>query len=102
MVKVISSELKYDGRIIKVFSDIIQQDGARFPREWVKHGGGSCVLAERDGKFAFVRQYRHPLLREVLELPAGTRDGDELPEITAVRELSEECGLLAKSIRKIC
>ena len=44
----------------------------------------------------FVRQYRGPLDRYVLEVPAGMRDvPDEPPEVTARRELIEEAGYSA-------
>lgn len=45
-----------------------------------------------DGRIVFVRQYRHNLKRDTLELPAGTLDKDEKPEQAALRELEEETG----------
>ena len=46
------------------------------------------------GRVALVRQYRHPLGTELLELPAGTLDvAGESPEDAAHRELAEEVGL---------
>lgn len=102
MVEKISSEIKYDGRIIKVYRDLLCENGRQFHREVVRHSGGACVLAEKDDSFVFVRQYRHPLGELVLEIPAGTREKDENPEVTAVRELAEECGLKAKSIQFVC
>ncbi|HCF91497.1 MAG TPA: NUDIX hydrolase, partial [Firmicutes bacterium] len=47
----------------------------------------------QDGRLVLVRQYRHPIGRELLEIPAGKLDGGEPPEQCAVRELSEETGL---------
>ncbi len=102
MIEKISSEIKYNGRIIKVYCDLLSDNGKTYYREVVKHNGGAGVLVEKDGKFAFVRQYRHPMESDFLEIPAGTRDGNENPELTAIRELEEECGLKAKSINFIC
>ncbi len=48
-----------------------------------------------DGRIALVRQYRSALEKYTLELPGGLRDGDESPEICALRELYEETGLKA-------
>ena len=71
-------------------------------REVVRHRGGAAVLAERDGKFAFVRQYRHPCGEDFFEIPAGTKDSTEKSEATAYRELQEECGLKADHFTFIC
>ncbi len=102
MKKLLSSKELYKGKIINVYLEEVEVDGNRLVREVVRHNGGSAVLAEKDGLFAFVRQYRHPNGRNFLEIPAGTRDGDELGEVTAYRELQEECGLKAKSLTHIC
>jgi 8-oxo-dGTP pyrophosphatase MutT (NUDIX family) len=48
-----------------------------------------------DGRIPLVRQYRSALERYTLELPGGLRDGDESPEVCALRELYEETGLTA-------
>ena len=101
MIKLLNSQKIFDGRVIKVFRDEISEDGVSLYREVVRHGGGACVLAEKDGAFAFVRQYRHPVGEYMLELPAGKREGNEDFEVTARRELEEECALKAKELKKI-
>ena len=101
MIKLLKSEKIFDGRVIKVFRDEISEGGVSLYREVVCHGGGACVLAEKDGAFAFVRQYRHPVGEYMLELPAGKREGNEDFEVTARRELEEECALKAKELKKI-
>ena len=102
MKKLLSSQTIYEGKIIKVYLEKVEYDGSLLTREVVRHRGGAGILAEKDGKFAFVRQYRHPFGEVFFEIPAGTRDGGESGEITAFRELQEECGLKAKSLRHIC
>ncbi len=101
MNKTLSSKSIYDGKVVKLFVDEIQNDDIVAMREVVRHSGGAAVLAEKDGKFAFVRQYRHPLGKEIYEIPAGTREVGEAPIVTAARELSEECGLIPKKLTHI-
>jgi ADP-ribose pyrophosphatase len=48
-----------------------------------------------------VRQYRHAAGEDLLELPAGTRDGDEPFEVCAAREIREETGMEASSLQKV-
>jgi ADP-ribose pyrophosphatase len=48
-----------------------------------------------DGTVALVRQYRHPALRYLLEVPAGTLNRGERPEEGAARELEEELGVIS-------
>jgi len=72
-------------------------DGTRFHRDIVRHPGAVAVVPVTDrDTVLLVRQYRGPVDRELLEIPAGTRDvADEAPETTARRELEEEVGVRA-------
>jgi 8-oxo-dGTP pyrophosphatase MutT (NUDIX family) len=75
-------------------------DGELFERDVIRSPGavGIVPLLIEDGVpvVVFVRQYRGPLDRYVLEIPAGMRDiPSELPEVTAERELVEEAGFSA-------
>lgn len=75
-------------------------DGQLFERDVIRSPGavGVVPLLFEDGvpTVVFVRQYRAPLDRYVLEVPAGMRDvPDEPPELTAERELVEEAGFSA-------
>jgi len=54
-----------------------------------------------DGTIALVRQYRHPAVKYLLELPAGTLDDQERPEDGAARELEEELGMRAGRLEKL-
>jgi 8-oxo-dGTP pyrophosphatase MutT (NUDIX family) len=76
-------------------------DGTVFTRDVVRHPGAVAVVpVTDDGDVLLVRQYRGPVDRELLEIPAGTRDVDgEPPEETARRELLEEVGVDARHMR---
>jgi len=54
-----------------------------------------------EGNVHFVRQYRHATGRDMLELPAGTRDDDEPYEECAAREVREEIGMAAGKLEKV-
>ena len=86
----------YEGKILRVRCDKARlPDGKPCVREMVEHPGGAAVLAECDGKIAFVRQFRYPYGEEILEVPAGKLEKGEAPVRTVQRELSEETGLVA-------
>ena len=77
-------------------------DGSIGYREEVEHNGGACVLAYEDGCIYLVKQYRLAVRGETIEIPAGKLNKGEDPEVCARRELTEETGLIAHSIKKIC
>src|SRR4030042_4917527 len=53
------------------------------------------------GNLIFVRQYRHAAGTDLLELPAGTRDGNESYASCAAREMPEETGMAAGRLEKV-
>src|SRR5690606_24288325 len=59
------------------------------------------VVIDAEGKWLLVSQYRHAARRELLEIPAGTRDDGEAPEATAAREVREEVGYAAGRLERI-
>ena len=59
------------------------------------------IPIDNDGNLLFVRQYRHAVGKDLLELPAGTRDGDEPFEECAAREIREETGMQADKLQKV-
>jgi len=94
----LSEETLFEGwRISLVKATFEAPDGTEFARDVVRHPGAVAVVpVTSDGHVLLVRQYRGPVDRELLEIPAGTRDVEgEAPEETARRELSEEVGVHA-------
>ena len=95
--KKIDSQVMYNGGFIEVLKDRVQlPDGSMSTREYITHPGAVAVLALLDnGKLVMERQYRYPLHREFIELPAGKIDEGEDILFCAQRELLEETGYVA-------
>jgi ADP-ribose pyrophosphatase len=87
----------YEGRLLRVFVDTVElPDGTTATREIVHHRGAVGIVAVApDRRVVLVRQWRHAVEGAIWEIPAGTRDQDEPPEVTAPRELAEETGYRA-------
>lgn len=91
----------FQGHVISLgVGEFESPDGHRFERDVVHHPGAVSVVPLLDnGDAVLVRQYRAPLDRELLEIPAGKRDVEgEDPIVTAQRELGEEVGLRAEHL----
>jgi ADP-ribose pyrophosphatase len=101
--KTISTETIYQGKIISLQVDHVElPNGQIATREIVRHPGAVCVLALLEDKMLVVEQYRKPLGRSQVEIPAGKLEPGEDPMEAAGRELEEETGYKASSLRLIC
>jgi len=98
--KKIDSTSIYDGIIVKLFKDTIElPNGNKAFREVIRHPGAVCVIpVTNEGNIIFVKQYRYPFKEEIIELPAGKLDKNELPLDAAQRELREETGIISSKI----
>ena len=100
--KILSSQKVFEGRVFNVTVDTVSEGELTYQREVVHHNGSAVrVPIFDDGTVALVRQYRHPAVRYLLEVPAGTLAKGERPEIGAARELKEELGLVAERLEKL-
>ncbi len=99
----VSSKLVYDGKLLKVRSDTVRlPDGGTAEREFIEHPGAVAVIALTGaGELVMERQYRYPLGRDMIEIPAGKIDPGEDPLATARRELKEETGYIAADWRHL-
>lgn len=90
----------FKGKIIDVHVDDIElPDGKKAKREVVEHSGGVCVAPLTDNdELLMVRQFRYPFSRELLEVPAGKLEKGEDPLDAGIRELEEECGVVADKV----
>ena len=92
----LSSEMKFDGKLIKVTYDIADVNGKEAWREVVHHPGASAVIAiDEDNRIIMEKQFRYALNDYLLEIPAGKLDAGEDPLVCAKRELEEETGIIA-------
>ena len=100
--KILNSQKVFEGRVINVTVDTVSQGELTYQREVVHHNGSAVIVPVfDDGTVALVRQYRHPAVRYLLEVPAGTLAKGERPELGAARELKEELGLVAARLEKL-
>jgi ADP-ribose pyrophosphatase len=92
--KRLTSRHIFRGKLLDVWLDVVSlPNGRETTREYIKHPGAVVLIPVLpDGKLALIRQYRYPVRREMIELPAGKLDPGESYEQTARRELEEEIG----------
>lgn len=93
----------YKGKILALsLSRFRTPEGGEVTIEVVHHNGGAGALPLfEDGTLALVRQWRYPINKYSLEIPAGRIEQGHSPEETAARELEEELGYRAGELRKI-
>jgi ADP-ribose pyrophosphatase len=91
------SRLAYDGLFLKVFSDEVQLPNQKLVnREYIKHPGAVAIIPLfEDNSVLMERQFRYPLHKAILEIPAGKLEFGEDPLLCAKRELKEETGFEA-------
>ena len=97
--EVLSSDHRFSGSVIAVRTDAVRMpDGSVANRDVVIHPGAVAILAlDSDESVVMVRQYRHAVGHELLELPAGLLDVEGEPALTSARrELFEEAALAAR------
>ena len=93
----IASRTLHQGNFLTLQCDTVRlPNGQEASREYVRHPGAAVVLAlTDDGQIVLERQFRYPVGRTMIELPAGKLDAGEAPLRCAQRELLEETGYRA-------
>lgn len=98
--KTMKSDKVYEGKIINLRVDTVELPDKKYSkREVIEHPGSVAVVGiTEDDKLVLVKQYRKPVERFLLEIPAGKIEINEEPRETAIREFKEETGYDAKSL----
>jgi ADP-ribose pyrophosphatase len=101
--KTIRKEKIFNGKVVQLYVEDVQlPNGKTSKREVIKHPGAVAIIPiTKEGKLVLVRQYRKALERVLIEIPAGKLEKEEEPLATAQRELEEETGYRAQSMRHI-
>ena len=101
--RVLESKRIHDGKIVNLRIDTVRlPDGHEATREVVEHAQAVAVVpVDAEGRVVFVRQYRLPVEAVLLEVPAGSLDPGEDPEVAAQRELQEETGFRAGRLERL-
>jgi len=96
---VAGTEEHYRNWLVSVRTDkVVMPDSHQVERTVITHMGAVAILAlDEQDRVLMIRQYRHPVARQLWEIPAGLRDvaGEALAD-TARRELLEETGHVAR------
>ncbi len=97
------SQLAYDGRAVKLRVDTVQMpSGRETTREIVEHSDCVAIVAiDANDNVLLVNQFRKPVEKELLEIPAGGIDPDEDPVTTVRREMQEETGYLPRKVERL-
>jgi len=103
MEKTAEEKRIYTGNLLKLNADrVILTSGRKSLREFVSHPGAAAALPFiSEETIILVRQYRYPISRDLLEIPAGVIEKGESPQETITRELKEEIGYEANLIEPI-
>lgn len=101
--KTMRCERVYEGRIINVRVDTVELPDKKYSkREIVEHPGAVGIIPITPSKeIILVKQFRKPVEKVLLEIPAGKIEPEEDPYICAVRELEEETGFKTDNIKQI-
>ncbi len=101
--KTLSSQIIYDGRAVKLRVDTVQTaSGRQTTREIVEHADCVAIVAvDADDNILLVKQFRKPVEKELLEIPAGGIDAGEDAEAAVIREMREETGFLPRRVERL-
>ena len=95
----VESRNVFTGDFLRVMNDTIKlPDGNLATREWIKFGRASAIIAiDENNNIILERQYRHPVGKSMIEIPAGKTEKHENPIDSAKREFLEETGFKART-----
>ena len=103
MEETLSSQTVYEGAILKLrLDDVRLPDGKQTKREIVEHSDAIAIVAvDEDNNILLVKQFRKPVEKELLEIPAGCMEDGEEADVTVSREMREETGYRPQKIERL-
>jgi ADP-ribose pyrophosphatase len=101
--KTVSSQLIYEGQAVKLRVDTVEMpSGRQTIREIVEHSDCVAIVAiDSNDNVLLVNQFRKPVEKELLEIPAGGIEPGEEAVATVHRELGEETGYLPRKVERL-
>jgi ADP-ribose pyrophosphatase len=101
--KTLATQQIYQGHAVNMRVDTVEKAGSKkTTRDVVEHSDCIAVVAiDEQDNVLLVRQFRYPVDRFLLEIPAGGIDPGEEPIDSVRRELQEEIGYLPRKIDKL-
>lgn len=101
--KKLSSKIVYKNPWLQLREDtVIRPDGKKGKYGIVERPPVNFIIAlDKGGSIFFIKEYRYPIKKTILQLPAGTTDKNKSALTSAKQELFEESGLKAKNWKKI-
>lgn len=98
----VESKLAYEGKVISLRLDTYKLDKKTKVAEIIHHPGAVVIVpVDSHNRLILVQQWRRAAKEIMIELPAGTLEKKETPEVCAQRELREETGLTAEKITSL-
>lgn len=91
----------YKGKIFDLIQKKVVINNKIYQRDIIRHPGGVGVLVTKENKILFVKQFRHAINKETLEIPAGKLEYGEDPKTCGIRELNEEAYLECEDLQLI-
>jgi ADP-ribose pyrophosphatase len=101
--EILRKEILYRGPIFDVLKEDLQLPNGNITQiDIIDHCNAVTMIpVDQQGMVWFVRQYRYPVKKDLLELPAGVTKAGESPELGAQREIREEIGMSAGKLDRI-
>jgi len=100
--KTIKKHKLYHGKILDFYvDDVLSYNGDKCTREYTVHPYAVAAIVKVGNKYILEKQYRYPVNKITLEIPAGKADPNETPIKSIRREVIEETGYKPKIIKPL-